>query len=116
MPDGREEVLTRVISSINDVPAKDWNACAGNTNPFIRHEFLHALELSGSVSAKTGWLPQHLLIDEEDGNLAACMPMYLKNHSSGEYIFDWGLAEAYDRACGKYYPKLQSAFPFTPAT
>ena len=116
MPDGREEVLTRVISSINDVPAKDWNACAGNTNPFIRHEFLHALELSGSVSAKTGWLPQHLLIDEEDGNLAACMPMYLKNHSYGEYIFDWGLAEAYDRACGKYYPKLQSAFPFTPAT
>ena len=116
MPDGREEVLTRVISSINDVPAKDWNACAGNANPFVRHEFLHALELSGSVSAKTGWLPQHLLIDGEDGNLAACMPMYLKNHSYGEYIFDWGWAEAYERAGGKYYPKLQSAVPFTPAT
>ena len=116
MPDGREEILTRVISSINDVPAKDWNACAGKANPFVRHEFLHALELSGSVSAKTGWLPQHLLIDGEDGNLAACMPMYLKNHSYGEYIFDWGWAEAYERAGGKYYPKLQSAVPFTPAT
>ena len=116
MPDGREEVSARIIASINDVPAEDWDACAGNANPFVRHAFLRALEVSGSVSADTGWLPQHMLISGEDGKLAACMPMYLKSHSYGEYIFDWGWAEAYERAGGKYYPKLQSAVPFTPAT
>ena len=116
MPDGSEEVLANVINSISDVPAKDWDACAGGTNPFVCHAFLYALEASGSVSAKTGWLPQHLLIDDEDGNLAACAPMYLKNHSYGEYVFDWGWADAYERAGGNYYPKLQLSIPFTPAT
>lgn len=116
MPDGSEEILAKVINSISDVPAKDWDACAGGTNPFVCHAFLYALEASGSVSAKTGWLPQHLLIDDEDGNLAACAPIYLKNHSYGEYVFDWGWADAYERAGGNYYPKLQSSIPFTPAT
>jgi len=74
------------------------------------------LEESGSVTDKTGWLPQHLLVNDENDQVIACMPIYLKNHSYGEYIFDWGWAEAYNRAGGTYYPKLQAAVPFTPAT
>ena len=116
MPDGREEISARVISSISDVAAEDWDACSGEGNPFVRHAFLQALEKSGSVSVNNGWLPQHLLVDDENGRVAACMPMYLKSHSYGEYIFDWGWADAYERAGGNYYPKLQSAVPFTPAT
>jgi predicted N-acyltransferase len=116
MPDGREDVSVKVLNSINQVPAAEWDACAGNANPFVRHAFLNALEESGSVRAETGWLPQHLVVNDETGRVAACMPMYLKNHSYGEYIFDWGWADAYERAGGKYYPKLQSAVPFTPAT
>ena len=116
MPDGSEEIIARVVTSITDVPPEEWDACAGSTNPFVCHAFLNALEASGSVSAKTGWLPQHLLIDDKDGKLAACAPLYLKNHSYGEYVFDWGWADAYERAGGNYYPKLQSSIPFTPAT
>ena len=116
MPDGREEISVRVISSISDVAAEHWNACSGESNPFVCHAFLHALEESGSVSANNGWFPQHLVVDDENGKIAACMPMYLKSHSYGEYIFDWGWADAYKRAGGNYYPKLQSAVPFTPAT
>ena len=82
----------------------------------MRHAFLEALEESGSVTAATGWYPQHIVIDGDDGRIAACLPMYLKSHSYGEYIFDWGWAEAYERAGGSYYPKLQAAVPFTPAT
>ena len=116
MLDGREEVSARVISTINEVAAEEWDACAGQTNPFVHHAFLNALEESGSVSAKTGWQPQHLVVNDEDGRMAACLPMYLKSHSYGEYIFDWGWADAYERAGGSYYPKLQAAVPFTPAT
>ena len=116
MPDGREEVSVRVLTRINEVSAEVWDACAGGHNPFVSHAFLHALEESGSVEAETGWLPQHLIANDEDGKVAACMPLYLKNHSHGEYIFDWGWADAYERAGGNYYPKLQSAVPFTPAT
>ena len=116
MLDGREEVSARVISTINEVAAEEWDACAGPTNPFVHHAFLNALEESGSVSAKTGWQPQHLVVNDEDGRMAACLPMYLKSHSYGEYIFDWGWADAYERAGGSYYPKLQAAVPFTPAT
>jgi predicted N-acyltransferase len=85
-------------------------------NPFISHEFLLALEESGSVGPRTGWQPQHVLANTADGALVAAAPCYLKSHSRGEYVFDRGWAEAYERAGGSYYPKLQIAAPFTPAT
>ena len=116
MPDGKEEITIRVLDKISDIPSKDWDACAGEGNPFVTHAFLYALEESGSVTNQTGWLPQHLTVYDHNDQIAACMPIYLKNHSYGEYIFDWGWAEAYNRAGGNYYPKLQAAVPFTPAT
>lgn len=121
MPDGTdidkdlaEEVS--VLPAISAVGAEEWDACAGAENPFLSHDFLNALEESGSVRAETGWLPRHLVVKDGDGRLAAAMPMYLKGHSQGEYVFDWGWADAYERAGGRYYPKLLSAVPFTPAT
>jgi len=116
MPDGEQNITINVCTKISDISENDWNSCAGNTNPFICHAFLHALEKSGSVTEKTGWLPQHVVIYDENKRAIACMPVYLKNHSYGEYIFDWGWAEAFNKAGGRYYPKLQSAVPFTPAT
>ena len=85
-------------------------------NPFISHDFLSALEDSKSVGGRTGWQPQHLLAETPDGTLVAAAPCYVKSHSRGEYVFDRGWAEAYERAGGSYYPKLQVAVPFTPAT
>ncbi len=111
-----EPVLLRVASRIADLPAADWDACAGPDNPFISHAFLKALEESGSATAETGWLPQHLLLEDGSGALLGCMPCYLKSHSQGEYVFDHGWADAYMRAGGRYYPKLQAAVPFTPVT
>jgi len=116
MPDGREPTTVHVISAIDEVAADAWDACAGPDNPFCRHGFLSALEDSGSVGADAGWLPRHLVVRDEGGQLLACAPLYLKNNSYGEYVFDWGWAEAYERAGGHYYPKLISAIPFTPAT
>lgn len=85
-------------------------------NPFISHEFLASLEEAGTVSARTGWHPQHALVENETGEILAAMPCYLKSHSQGEYVFDHGWAEAYERAGGDYYPKLQVSVPFTPVT
>lgn len=116
MPDGRDAVAIKVLQSLSEVSPEAWNACAGDANPFVRHEFLSALEDSGSATAETGWLGQHLAIEDASGSLAACAPLYLKNHSYGEYVFDWGWADAYERAGGRYYPKLQCSVPFTPAT
>jgi predicted N-acyltransferase len=99
-----------------DIPAAEWDACAGSDNPFVSHAFLAALEDSGSATADTGWLPRHLVVTGEDGKVQACAPLYLKSHSYGEYVFDWGWAEAWQRAGGRYYPKLQCAVPFTPVT
>lgn len=110
----------RVIDSLHEVAAEDWDACArwslrDGDNPFVSHAFLLALEQSGSVGRKTGWISQHLLIeDEETRQLLAACPLYIKAHSYGEYVFDHGWAEAYERAGGRYYPKLQVAVPFTP--
>ncbi|MBM3544967.1 MAG: N-acetyltransferase [Alphaproteobacteria bacterium] len=119
----RDTRVVRVVPRISDVAGADWDACAsGNTdstrhgNPFILHAFLRALEESGSASRHTGWLPQHLLFEDGAGALLACMPCYLKAHSQGEYVFDHGWAEAYERAGGHYYPKLQVSVPFTPVT
>jgi predicted N-acyltransferase len=105
----------KVVSSIRRIDAAAWDACAGAGNPFVSYAFLSALEDSGSVSPENGWAPQHLVL-EDDGRVVGCAPLYLKNHSYGEYIFDWGWAQAYERAGGRYYPKLQCAVPFTPAT
>ncbi|NBC31602.1 MAG: GNAT family N-acetyltransferase [Alphaproteobacteria bacterium] len=116
MPDGGEQVIIRVVDDIHAVPASAWDACAGPDNPFVSHAFLSALEDSGSVSAERGWLPQHLVLEGEDGQIRGCAPLYLKGHSYGEYVFDWGWADAYERAGGRYYPKLQAAIPFTPVT
>ena len=85
-------------------------------NPFISHAFLHSLEASGSAVARTGWQPQHLVAESEDGEVVGAVPCYLKAHSRGEYVFDRGWAEAYEDAGGSYYPKLQVSVPFTPAT
>ena len=116
MPDGNEQITVKVVANMSEVDADGWDACAGGRNPFVSHAFLNALEESGSVTARTGWQPQHLVVEDENGDVAACAPLYLKSHSYGEYVFDWGWADAWERAGGSYYPKLQSAVPFTPAT
>ncbi|HBC06947.1 MAG TPA: GNAT family N-acetyltransferase [Rhodospirillaceae bacterium] len=116
MPDGRDAVAIKIIKSLSEVSSEAWDACAGTDNPFVRHAFLSALEDSGSATGETGWLGQHLVIEDPAGGIAACAPLYLKNHSYGEYVFDWGWADAYERAGGRYYPKLQCAVPFTPVT
>lgn len=110
---------SRIIESINDVSEKDWNRCATSAddglNPFCSHGFLSALEKSGCVTAETGWLPQHVIL-EEKGKIHGTMPLYLKSHSQGEYVFDHGWANAFEQAGGHYYPKLQSSIPFSPVT
>ena len=113
--------VVKVLHNISEISPAQWDACAnpgGNTpsNPFITHAFLHALEESGSACAASGWAPHHLLIEDETGTALGVMPMYLKNHSQGEYVFDHGWADAFERAGGDYYPKLQVSVPFTPAT
>ncbi|MEQ8603849.1 MAG: GNAT family N-acetyltransferase [Marivibrio sp.] len=116
MPDGEQTVTIEVCERLADVPKAEWDACAGAENPFVSHDFLSALEESRSVTAETGWLPQHLLMKGPDGRLQAAAICYLKGHSMGEYVFDYGWANAYERAGGRYYPKLLSAIPFTPVT
>ncbi|MET0137717.1 MAG: peptidogalycan biosysnthesis protein, partial [Sphingobium sp.] len=108
------DLTARVAQGVAEVPRDQWNACAGDANPFVSWEFLNALEQSGSVGPGTGWQPLPLLIDGADGALAACAPAYGKSHSQGEYVFDHGWADAWHRAGGRYYPKLQIAAPFTP--
>ena len=110
------EYSLRNAPSIGDVPADQWDALTDGDNPFVSHAFLTALEDSGSVGERSGWSPAPLLIEDGAGNLAAALPAYLKAHSQGEYVFDHGWADAWHRAGGSYYPKLQIAVPFTPAT
>ena len=109
-------VTAHTVQSISDIPAADWDRCAGDENPFVSHAFLSALEDSGSVNANTGWAPYHVTIENEDGSLRGCVPMYLKSHSQGEYVFDQSWAHAYENAGGSYYPKLQVSVPFSPVT
>jgi hypothetical protein len=134
----------RIIPAISEVDAAAWDACANPTaaaaveviceqppplqtqsdvisqdipyNPFMSYDFLYSLEASGSATARTGWQPQHVLAETTDGDILGAVPCYLKSHSRGEYVFDRGWAEAYERAGGQYYPKLQVSVPFTPAT
>ncbi len=104
----------QVVDSLATIPASDWDALAGN-HPLLSHAFLHALHESGCASAETGWAPCHLTL-WRDNRLAAAMPLYLKSHSYGEYVFDWAWADAYQRHGLRYYPKLLNAVPFTPVT
>src|SRR6266702_216376 len=127
------EIRIRIAQSMAEIPAANWDACAAHAmdednlspalstrgyvdNPFISHAFLSACEQSHSVGGRTGWQPRHLLAEGPDGTLLGCAPCYVKSHSKGEYVFDQGWAEAYERAGGSYYPKLQVSVPFTPAT
>jgi predicted N-acyltransferase len=110
------ETRARILTAATDVAAADWDACAGADNPFVAHAFFAALETSASACARTGWQPAHIVVDDAAGRPAGIMPAYLKSHSQGEYVFDQGWAEAWERAGGRYYPKLQCSVPFTPAT
>jgi predicted N-acyltransferase len=134
------EITFEAVSSVSQIPAEDWDSCANPApvddsstvaspgtatdfcaglttryNPFVSHAFFSALEASGSACARTGWGPRHL-VAKLDGEIAGIVPCYLKSHSQGEYVFDRGWADAYERAGGRYYPKLQASVPFTPAT
>ncbi|MEJ0052650.1 MAG: GNAT family N-acetyltransferase [Methylovirgula sp.] len=119
----------RIAASIREINAAQWDACANPVvttptesdgeerfNPFISHAFLAALEDSDSVGRKSGWVPTHVLVEDDSGDLLAAAPTYLKTHSMGEYVFDHAWADAYERAGLDYYPKLQVAVPFTPVT
>src|SRR6266498_3233355 len=137
------ELTLRAVNSISEVAAEAWDACANPAapaanngggeacpppahvlkydltdryNPFISHDFLSALEVSQSVRARAGWQPMHLIAEEARGEVIGAVPCYAKSHSRGEYVFDHGWAEAYERAGGSYYPKVQVSVPFTPAT
>jgi predicted N-acyltransferase len=107
-------VTITVVNTLSGVPAVEWNRLAGD-DPFLRHEFLSALHDTGCAAATSGWTPQYLLL-REHGALAGAMPLYLKTHSYGEYVFDWAWADAYYRHGLDYYPKLLSAIPFTPVS
>ncbi len=108
-------VEARIARGVGELPADQWDALTGD-NPFLSHAFLTALEESGSVGAGSGWDPVPITIAGADGRIAAALPAYLKAHSQGEYVFDHAWADAWHRAGGSYYPKLQIAVPFTPAT
>lgn len=112
MADRESEVLARLASGVASLDARQWDALARG-DPFLSHAFLSALEDSGSVGPGTGWSPAPLLVEEE-ARLLAAAPAYLKSHSQGEYVFDHAWADAWERAGGQYYPKLQVAVPFTP--
>ena len=116
-----DDYRMRLVDDLATVASGDWNSLAaasgsGRAQPFLRHEFLHAMEASGCVGAGTGWMPRHLLLEDARGRLRAAVPLYLKSHSYGEYVFDWAWADAYQRHGRRYYPKLLSAVPFTPVT
>ncbi len=108
------DVVARVGTGVAAFDAAEWDACAGAGNPFVSHAFLSILEESGSATARAGWQPIPIAIDGADGRLAAVAPAYAKSHSQGEYVFDQGWADAFERAGGAYYPKLQIAVPFSP--
>ena len=103
-----------IVTQAADISAADWQACAGEANPTVSHRFFVAMEDSGSATAKTGWKPQHIVARTADGGIAGILPAYLKSHSNGEYVFDYSWADAFERAGGDYYPKLQTCVPFTP--
>lgn len=102
------------IHSVDQIAAEAWNACVDPENPFLRHEFFRVLEESGTACPETGWEPSHLLVQAENGDTLGVAPLFVKTHSEGEFVFDYGWAAAYQRVGGAYYPKLQSCVPYTP--
>ena len=116
MSDPAPSLTLSLHGRIAALDAADWDACAGDGNPFVSHAFLSAVEDSGSAGKRTGWMPQHAALRDGTGRLLAVAPMYAKSHSYGEYVFDGGWAHAFERAGGRYYPKLQVASPFSPVT
>ncbi|WP_245973836.1 GNAT family N-acetyltransferase [Bosea caraganae] len=135
----RSDLRVRVATSLKAIPASAWDACANpragvaaspessceavdslsqldTDNPFVSHAFLRALEESGCIGGRSGWSPAYLLVEDENDQLLGATPSFLKSHSQGEYVFDHGWADAYERAGGRYYPKIQVSAPFTPAT
>lgn len=125
------QLTVQTISNISEISKSDWDCFSGASkidsngsqgesalayNPFISHDFLSSLEESGSVSRQTGWMPQHLVLSNSKGDILGALPAYVKSHSQGEYVFDHAWADAWERAGGRYYPKMQSSVPFTPAT
>jgi predicted N-acyltransferase len=115
-----QDTIAKLAGAAGSIGKAAWNACANpegasDPHPFTRYEFFDAVEQSGSATARTGWRPCHLVI-EAGGEVRGLMPLYLKTHSQGEYVFDWDWAEAFERAGGEYYPKLQASVPFTPVT
>jgi len=113
MADRESEIVARIARGVTDLPADQWDGLTGSGDPFLSHAFLSLLESSRSVGDGTGWTPLPVMV-ERDGRVTAAAPAYLKTHSQGEYVFDHGWADAWDRAGGSYYPKLQVAVPFTP--
>jgi predicted N-acyltransferase len=119
-----DAITIRIEPSFTSISPTSWGGLAGASkghagtayNPFVSHAYLSALEESGSATAETGWLGQHLLMEDADGFLRGALACYVKSHSQGEYVFDHGWADAFERAGGRYYPKLQCSVPFTPAT
>jgi hypothetical protein len=114
------KIIARIAGAASEIGANAWNACANpdgtsDPHPFTRYEFFAACEQSGSATRRTGWQPCHLVIENGD-KITGLLPMYLKSHSQGEYVFDYGWADAFQRAGGEYYPKLQASVPFTPVT
>jgi len=114
--DPASALIARTAPGVTSIESPQWDACAGRDDPFLSHTFLAALEESGSVGPGTGWQASPILIDGPDGAPVGCLPAYLKGHSQGEYVFDHAWADAWARAGGHYYPKLQIAVPFTPVT
>src|SRR5690625_2330474 len=121
--DGGSVIEIRIANSVTEISEEDWDGAAAPEAinggrpeyPFLTHRFLRALEESGSATPRTGWAPHHLIATHE-GRVTGVMPLYLKSHSQGEYVFDHAWAHAFERAGGNYYPKLQASIPFTPAT
>ena len=107
-------VTARLADGAAAIPAADWDACAGSDNPFVSHAFIATLEASASVGGRSGWQPIPIVVDGDDGKPLAIAPAYAKSHSQGEYVFDHAWADAWERAGGSYYPKLQIAAPFSP--
>ncbi|NNG13262.1 MAG: GNAT family N-acetyltransferase, partial [Halobacteria archaeon] len=105
-----------VINRLDELADGQWNRVAGTRNPFLRSEFLAALERHRCVGEVFGWYPQHLVVYDDEGELAGVAPLYLKDNSYGEFVFDWSWADAYQRSGRRYYPKLVSAIPYTPVT
>ena len=108
-------IKPRFIDSIDDIPAREWNALIPDDNPFINHAFLAALEHHGAASKANGWQAHHL-IATDNGRLCGALPLYIKDHSFGEFVFDWAWANAYAQAGIPYYPKLIAAIPYTPVS